>query len=93
MKTEESIDDDEEDTGTVKRKGKKSDWEPPTGSWEREVNVIESIEEHVDEKTGEMKRWAYVIWNNGKQTKHELRTMNGKAPQKVSHSCKCPNGC
>lgn len=84
-------------TGT-KRKGRKSigdrdgisaakrakqDWEPPAGSWEHDVDYVETVEESLDPKTGNPDRYGYVIWNNGKKTQHPLHHLYQKCPQKM----------
>jgi chromobox protein 1 len=63
------------------RKGK--DWEPPKGSWEGEVLHIDCIEEEYDEKLQENKRVGFVMWTNGKKSKHSLKILNSKCPQKL----------
>ena len=82
LRTEESVEDDEVPRSQGKQQ--KREWEPPKGSWESEVTSIDSIEEHPDPRTAEIKRYVYVMWNNGKQSRHELPTMRVKAPQKVN---------
>ncbi|KAF2098348.1 hypothetical protein NA57DRAFT_57506 [Rhizodiscina lignyota] len=89
---EDSLEEEEEDIRPVsKAKGKgkskaKEEWQPPKGSWETEVMSVESIEEHPDPKdNNRIKRFAYVLWNNGKQSRHELPTLNVKCPQKMLH--------
>jgi chromobox protein 1 len=75
------------DTSEVTRKGKKNniqdEWKPPSGSWENEIVAIDTIEESFDAEKGENLRFAYIIWNNGRKTRHNLAVLNQKCPQKV----------
>jgi chromobox protein 1 len=72
---------------TSARKGKKSgiedDWKPPGGTWENNVVDVDTIEEAWDSEQGEMVRFAYIMWDNGRKTRHMLPTLNQKCPQKV----------
>jgi hypothetical protein len=45
---------------------------------------IDTIEEARDTKTNQLERFAYVVWNDGRKTRHKLTTLNVQAPQKVS---------
>jgi chromobox protein 1 len=69
------------------RKGKKDsdedDWKPPGGSWENQVVDVDTIEEAWDSEKGQNVRFAYVVWTNGRKTRHVLTTLNQKCPQKV----------
>jgi len=58
-------------------------WTPPAGSWENEVVDVDTIEEVLDAADGIMKRHAYVVWNNGNKTRHLLKVLNLKCPQKM----------
>jgi chromobox protein 1 len=58
-------------------------WSPPPGSWEHEVDYIDTVEERVDPKTGEVGKFAYLVWTNEKKTQHPLRHVYQKCPQKV----------
>lgn len=60
-----------------------TEWKPPLGSWEDHIADIDTIEELVDSKTGQPERFAYVVWNNGNKSRHQLVTLNRQAPQKV----------
>lgn len=62
---------------------KEPEWAPPPGSWEHEVEYIDTVEENVDAKTGRPVRFVYVVWNKGQKTQHPLKTINQKCPQKV----------
>lgn len=85
-----------EDLEPVSKRGKRSkvadvaasrsaEWTPPKGSWEAEITSVENVEELEEPKTGALERYAFVRWNNGRLTKHPLRVMRQKAPQKVCH--------
>jgi len=52
-------------------------WKPPTGSWEDEIQAIDTIE-----KT-EKGLICYIQWANGKKSQHEVHTVYKKAPQRM----------
>lgn len=54
-------------------------WAPPAGSWEDDIDTIDACE---DEGSGKLV--VYLIWKNGKKTKHETPVIYKKCPQKVS---------
>lgn len=54
-------------------------WQPPAGSWEDEVDTIDSCE-----RGGGGKLIVYLIWKNGRKTKHETPVVYKKCPQKVA---------
>ena len=70
---------------TTKRvkKDKEQEWSPPPGSWENDVNYVDTVEESLDPKTGNLTRYAYLVWTNGKKTQHPLAHVYHKCPQKV----------
>ncbi|KAL9094970.1 MAG: hypothetical protein Q9165_002920 [Trypethelium subeluteriae] len=71
-------------SSSLDRKGKGAQkWEPPKGTWEHEIMNIDCIEEEYDDESKENKRIGFVMWNNGKKSKHSLNILNGKCPQKV----------
>ncbi|RDA88099.1 hypothetical protein CP532_5313 [Ophiocordyceps camponoti-leonardi (nom. inval.)] len=53
-------------------------WNPPAGSWEDEIDSIEAFE---DEGSGKLA--VYLIWKNGKKTKHDTTVIYKKCPQKM----------
>ncbi|OAA51786.1 heterochromatin protein one [Metarhizium rileyi] len=53
-------------------------WQPPAGSWEDEIATIDACE---DEGSGKLV--VYLIWKNGKKTKHETPVIYKKCPQKM----------
>ena len=62
----------------------------PPGSWENLVTKIDCIQEVPDPRTGEIKRNAYIHWNDGLQpqhTRHPLHVLHQKCPQKVCQVC------
>jgi chromobox protein 1 len=68
--------------GVKKVKAEKA-WAPPQGSWEHDVDYIDTVEERADPKTGELARFAYLVWTNDKKTQHPLKHVYQKCPQKV----------
>ncbi len=54
-------------------------WSPPAGSWEDD---IESIDACQDEGVGQL--MVYLVWKNGKKTRHQTSVIYKKCPQKVS---------
>lgn len=54
-------------------------WKPPAGSWEDEIQAIDTIE-----KT-DKGLICYVQWGNGKKSQHEVHTVYKKAPQRMLH--------
>lgn len=79
----------EESTPAAKAAPKRSkkEWSPPPGSWEHDVSEVDTIEEGINPKTGQLTRFAYLVWNNGKKTQHPLKHVNQKCPQKVWPHC------
>ncbi|KAL5114317.1 hypothetical protein ACEQ8H_007792 [Pleosporales sp. CAS-2024a] len=70
-------------TGSVKRVKQEQVWSPPQGSWEHDVDYIDTVEERADPKTGELAKFVYVVWNNDKKTQHPLKHIYQKCPQKM----------
>ncbi|GME29262.1 Chromo domain-containing protein [Neofusicoccum parvum] len=62
---------------------KEKEPEFPKGSWETHIQSVDTIEEVPDEKHGVRKRFAMVVWNTGRKTRHELAVLNQKCPQKM----------
>ena len=58
-------------------------WTPPPGSWEHDVSHIDTVEEKADPKTGQLGRFAYIVWLNQQKTQHPLKHVYQKCPQKV----------
>ncbi|KAF2205347.1 hypothetical protein GQ43DRAFT_437069 [Delitschia confertaspora ATCC 74209] len=67
----------------TKRAKREKEWSPPPGSWENDVTEIETVDERLNEETGEMSRWGYVSWRNGNHTQHPLEIIYRKCPQKM----------
>ncbi|KAG6019549.1 hypothetical protein E4U41_003179 [Claviceps citrina] len=53
-------------------------WAPPAGSWEEEIETIDACE---DQGSGRLV--VYLIWKNGKKTKHDTSIIYKKCPQKA----------
>ncbi|OAA78958.1 chromo domain-containing protein [Akanthomyces lecanii RCEF 1005] len=53
-------------------------WSPPAGSWEDD---IESIDACQDEGVGQL--MVYLVWKNGKKTRHQTSVIYKKCPQKM----------
>ncbi|KAH7111581.1 hypothetical protein EDB81DRAFT_848989 [Dactylonectria macrodidyma] len=53
-------------------------WNPPSGSWEDEIETIGACEEDDNGKL-----IVYLIWKNGQKTKHEAQIIYKKCPQKM----------
>ncbi|KAH7115788.1 chromo domain-like protein [Dactylonectria estremocensis] len=53
-------------------------WNPPSGSWEDEIETISACEEDDNGKL-----IVYLIWKNGQKTKHEAQIIYKKCPQKM----------
>ncbi|KAM4062992.1 chromo shadow domain-containing protein [Hirsutella rhossiliensis] len=53
-------------------------WSPPAGSWEDEIESIDACE---DEGSGRLV--VYLIWKNGRKTKHDTSVIYKKCPQKM----------
>jgi chromobox protein 1 len=68
---------------TNKRLKKENEWSPPPGSWEHDVNYVDTVEELRDQDTGKKVRYAYLVWLNQKKTQHPLPHVYQKCPQKM----------
>ncbi|KAF2741868.1 chromo-domain-containing protein [Sporormia fimetaria CBS 119925] len=68
---------------TTKRAKKEKEWSPPPGSWEPEVDYIDTVMENIDAKTGEPQKYALLVWHNQKKTQHPLQHVYAKCPQKM----------
>ncbi|KAJ6261301.1 hypothetical protein Dda_3970 [Drechslerella dactyloides] len=56
---------------------KEEEWEPPAGSWEDDVLMIETLERNGDQFV------CYVQWVNRKRTQHALHVIYQRCPQKM----------
>ncbi|KAK6354858.1 hypothetical protein TWF696_003989 [Orbilia brochopaga] len=56
---------------------KEDEWEPPAGSWEDDVLMIETLERNGDQFV------CYIQWVNGKRTQHALHVIYQRCPQKM----------
>lgn len=68
---------------SAKRVKQEKSWSPPPGSWEHDVDFIDTVEERQDPKTGLMEKYVYVNWKNDRKTQHPLHHIYNKCPQKV----------
>ena len=59
------------------------EWEPPRGSWEHDVDTVETVEEALDPTTGKKARFGYLVWKNQQKTQHPLHHIYQKCPQKM----------
>ncbi|PVH93981.1 hypothetical protein DM02DRAFT_618930 [Periconia macrospinosa] len=66
-----------------KRIKQEKPWEPPAGSWESDVNYVDTVEETPDPTSGKLVRYAYLVWQNGKKTQHPLNHVYTKCPHKM----------
>jgi chromobox protein 1 len=66
-----------------KEEKKVAEWSPPPGSWEHDVNYVDTVEQMRNAKTGEPEKFAYLVWVNGQKTQHPLKHIYQKCPQKV----------
>ncbi|PHH74962.1 hypothetical protein CDD82_4647 [Ophiocordyceps australis] len=53
-------------------------WSPPAGSWEDEIETIDACEAE-----GNGKLVVYLIWKNGRKTRHDTSIIYKKCPQKM----------
>ncbi|KAH7381382.1 hypothetical protein DE146DRAFT_284574 [Phaeosphaeria sp. MPI-PUGE-AT-0046c] len=68
---------------STKRVKQEKSWSPPPGSWEHDVDFIDTVEERLDPKTGQLAKYVYVNWKNDKKTQHPLQHIYTKCPQKM----------
>lgn len=68
---------------SIKRAKQEKAWSPPPGSWEHDVDHIDTVEQSLDPKTGQLGLFAYLVWHNQKKTQHPLKHVYQKCPQKV----------
>lgn len=66
-----------------KRIKKEKEWSPPPGSWEHDVDYVDTVEELKEPQTGKKVRYAYLVWVNQKKTQHPLPHVYQKCPQKM----------
>lgn len=53
-------------------------WKPPVGSWEDEIDRVDACERESDGRLV-----VYLVWKNGRKTRHETSVIYQKCPQKV----------
>jgi len=71
------------DVASGRKKGMLEKWQPPKGSWEEDIEKVDTVEEQPNPKTNEKERYAYIVWISGRKTQHPLKIVNQKCPQKV----------
>lgn len=67
----------------AKRMKKEPEWSPPTGSWEDEVDRVDTVEQRLDPKTGKSVKYGYLVWKRQNKTQHPLHLIFKKCPQKM----------
>jgi chromobox protein 1 len=67
----------------AKRMKKEKEWAPPPGSWETDVDHVDTVEQRPNPKTGEQEKFGYLVWNNRIKTQHPLPLIFKKCPQRV----------
>ncbi|KAK7185804.1 uncharacterized protein CC84DRAFT_1222471 [Paraphaeosphaeria sporulosa] len=67
----------------AKRMKKEKEWAPPPGSWEDEVDHVDTVEQRVNPKTGENEKFGYLVWSNQIKTQHPLPLIFKKCPQRM----------
>ncbi|KAK6333331.1 hypothetical protein TWF718_011146 [Orbilia javanica] len=56
---------------------KEDEWEPPAGSWEDDVRMIETLERNGGDHI------CYIQWVNGRRSQHPLHVVYQRCPQKM----------
>jgi chromobox protein 1 len=67
----------------AKRRKQEKEWAPPPGSWETDVDHVDTVEQRPNPKTGENEKFGYLVWNNQIKTQHPLSLIFKKCPQRV----------
>jgi len=67
----------------AKRMKKEKEWAPPPGSWEDEVDHVDTVEQRVNPKTGQTEKFGYLVWKHHVKTQHPLPLIFKKCPQRV----------
>jgi len=68
---------------SAKKKAKAQKEPPlPKGTWENDVASVDTIEEALNE-TGSLQRYVFVLWDDGRKTRHAIETVNEKCPKKM----------
>ena len=68
---------------SAKRMKKERQWSPPPGSWEDDVDHVDTVEQRIDPKTGRPEKFGYLVWKHHVKTQHPLPLIFKKCPQKV----------
>lgn len=68
---------------------KEKPWAPPAGSWEDDVDHVETVEQRVNPKTGAQEKFGYLMWKHRSEEGHQIKTQHPlqlifkKCPQRV----------
>ncbi|KAF2152938.1 chromo-domain-containing protein [Myriangium duriaei CBS 260.36] len=54
------------------------EWKPPVGSWEDEVESIQTISDDIDDELN-----VFMLFNDGHKSKHPMSLVRQKCPQKL----------
>ncbi|KAJ4298972.1 hypothetical protein N0V90_004216 [Kalmusia sp. IMI 367209] len=68
---------------SVKRMKKEKEWAPPPGSWEDDVDHVDTVEQRMDPRTGRQEKFGYLVWKHHVKTQHPLPLIFKKCPQKM----------
>lgn len=68
----------------AKRMKKEKEWAPPPGSWEDEVDHVDTVEQRLNPKTGKIEKFGYLVWKHHVKTQHPLPLIFKKCPQRVN---------
>jgi hypothetical protein len=60
----------------------RTEYPPEDGQWGPHVNTVETIEE-ITEPDGSTCLYGLLIWNDGSKTRHRLRLLRQRIPEKV----------
>jgi hypothetical protein len=60
----------------------RTEYPPEDGQWGPHVNTVETIEE-ITESDGTTCLYGLLIWNDGSKTRHRLRLLHQRIPEKV----------
>ncbi|KAK3214898.1 hypothetical protein GRF29_19g1584803, partial [Pseudopithomyces chartarum] len=73
----------------AKRMKKEKPWAPPAGSWEDDVDHVETVEQRVNPKTGAQEKFGYLMWKHRSEEGHQIKTQHPlqlifkKCPQRM----------
>ncbi|KAF1969991.1 hypothetical protein BU23DRAFT_591305 [Bimuria novae-zelandiae CBS 107.79] len=73
----------------AKRMKKEKEWAPPAGSWEDEVDHVDTVEQRTNPKTGQPEKYGYLVWKQRSGPDHQIKTQHPlqlifkKCPQRM----------